>query len=415
MRAALLVGAAVLAVGAPARAQSDLDLVSPSTLSGLLDVRLGGATGETSFRDGGFGKLRYGDGKTASQALQLGQAALAWQPRFDWNWSAVVHAQVSPDPHAEKPVDIVQAYALYKSSPGPTRVSARFGYFYPPVSLEHDGATWTVTNTITPSAINTWIGEEVKVGGAEASVSHAFGGHELSASAALFGWNDTSGTLLTFRGWALHDLQSGASTSYDLPPLSPFMTPRQASETYPGLEIDGRTGYYGRLDWRLPERAEFNLFYYDNGGDRTSVRNLQWAWDTRFWNAGASIALDDRTQLLAQALTGETWMGFVTSRGIMADVAFSSAYVLVTRAYGQGALTGRIDYFRTDNRSSSVLENDNERGWAATAAYRYRFSPHLTWLDEVLYVSSNRPGRAYAGETPVQAQTQVQTAIRLSF
>ena len=33
---------------------------------------------------------------------------------------------------------------------------------WPPVSLEHEGADWHVQDSITPSAINSWIGEEVR-------------------------------------------------------------------------------------------------------------------------------------------------------------------------------------------------------------------------------------------------------------
>ena len=68
----------------------------------------------------------------------------------------------------------------------------------------------------------------------------------------MFGWNDTSGTLLSFRGWALHGLTTGVDTQLDLPPLSPFMPYRQGPRTNPVLELDNRAGYYGRLEWRPP-------------------------------------------------------------------------------------------------------------------------------------------------------------------
>ena len=39
--------------------------------------------------------------------------------------------------------------------------------------------------------------------GVEGTVTQEWGGHRLTAQAAVFGDNDTSGTLLTYRGWAL--------------------------------------------------------------------------------------------------------------------------------------------------------------------------------------------------------------------
>ena len=58
---------------------------------------------------------------------------------------------------------------------------------------------------ITPSAINSWIGEEVKVVGVEGTATHPLAGGRLSGTFGLFGFNDTAGTQLAFRGWALHD------------------------------------------------------------------------------------------------------------------------------------------------------------------------------------------------------------------
>ena len=59
-----------------------------------------------------------------------------------------------------------EAYLVFKPTPaGDTRYSVRAGLFYPPVSQEHQGPAWIDADMITPSAINSWIGEEVKVVG----------------------------------------------------------------------------------------------------------------------------------------------------------------------------------------------------------------------------------------------------------
>ncbi len=54
-----------------------------------------------------------------------------------------------------------------------------------------------------------------------------------------------------------------------------------------------------------------NFVYYDNRGDRVSVLNKQWAWDTRFWNLGATARLGrPAAPERRQVMRGRTWMGF---------------------------------------------------------------------------------------------------------
>lgn len=74
-----------------------------------------------------------------------------------------------------------------------------------------------------------------------------------------------------------------------------MIAPFQDNETYPVWELDDKIGYYGRIDWTPPAPVSFNLFRYDNFGDRVSSREMQTSWRTRFWNAGAVAALGERT------------------------------------------------------------------------------------------------------------------------
>ena len=318
--------------------------------------------------------------------------------------------------------DLIQAYLAYKPVPtGPIRYSVRLGLFYPQISEEHGGPAWEVADTITPSAINTWVGEEVKVVGAEATVSRAFGGHQLSATGAVFGYDDTSGTLLTFRGWALDDVKAGTVGEFPLPPLERQYLLGQSRQTYALREIDSRLGYYARLEWRPPAAITFNAFVYDNRGDLTGVDGQhQWAWATRFWNLGAIWSLDDRTRILSQVMSGETMMGFPNGRSVWFNLGYASAYLLATRTYGRGAFTARVDYFETHDRNFRPALDDpdqdwGEAGWALTGAYRLMLSPHASLLLEAVHIESDRPSRGQAALSAFQAQTQLQTALRLSF
>jgi hypothetical protein len=420
-RSLAALGAAIAAfalAGAWAGAcQAQVDLISPDAIHGVVDLRVAAADGEPSFEDGGFGKSRYGGDGGASFKVtpQIANAALEWTPRFGFDVSAVI--DVLAQPGQEHSVDLGQAYVVFKPVPrSATRFQLRAGLYYPPISLENDARAWGVTNTITPSAINSWIGEEVKVVGLEGKVTRDFGNQQIAATAGLFGDDDTAGTLLAYRGWALHDVLSQANGSFPLPPLAPFQSQVQDDETYSNLEIDKRVGFYGRLDWRPLPRLALNVFYYDNRGNMIGVTpDLQWAWLTTFTDVGLRWDADDRTVVLAQALWGRTVMGYPTPGGRFINMDFSSAYVLGTRTFGKSALTARLDLFDTHDNAALFLGDDNEHGWALTGAWRYPITDILDLRLEAMRIDSVRPSRALAGEAPHQAQTVLQSSLRLMF
>lgn len=283
---------------------------------------------------------------------------------------------------------------------------------YPPVSLENDGPGWTTTRTITPSAINSWIGEEVKIGGVEVTARHRFGNQELGFTMAAFGWNDTAGTLLAARGWALDDVLAGASGRFALPDRS-FA---YQEYTAPTTELDGRVGYYARIDYHPLNTLTFEILHYDNAGDRVSDSSSQTDWETYFTNVGIRLALTESTHVLAQALAGRTVWGQATPVGYWVDVDFASAYVLLSHRHDAHTFTGRLDYFETtDNSFADPLDNNDEDGWAATLDYLYQINPHARLGFEFLHVSSDRPARFDQGADPAQNQDTLQSSLRVSF
>ena len=398
----------LLSAGSGAHAQSAI--FGPEAFHGLAEIRLASVNGEAGWLEGGFGKTG------AKEGLSLSDVSLEWTPRFNFAVGAVVTAELQPQ-ISDHP-DLGEAYLKLKAPPNVLgRLSGRAGLFFPPISLENTGIAWTHPDMISASALNSWIGEEVKVAGVEATLAREFGAHELSLTGATFGWNDTSATMLTFRGWALGAVKAPTRHEFELPPLSTFMSTRQGDETYPFRELDNRAGYYGRVEWRPPAPVALEALYYDNVGDRTSMdAEGQWAWETRFLNLGLRADLDDHTRLLAQAMRGETLMGF-RFKGVdrWVDMGFQAAYLEVRRAYGDDALTGRLDWFETDDRTLQILDNNDETGWAATAAWRHRLAPHADLILEALHVDSDRPSRAYGGTAPQQDQTVLQSALRLTF
>ena len=181
------------------------DLISPNTFSGLVDARLVSAGSETSFVDGGWGKSRFGK---ARDGARLAEAALTWNPQFTGNVSAVVSGEHQDG--QRRWFDVGEAYLRYRSNPqGALRIAARAGVFYPDISLEHDGLDWSVPDTITPSAINSWVGEEVKVEGAEATLRGVLFGQDLALTVAGFVGDDLRAACL-----ACLDLDPGKVRAY---------------------------------------------------------------------------------------------------------------------------------------------------------------------------------------------------------
>lgn len=396
---------------------SGTDIFSKNVITVLLDGRLALANGERSWANRGLGKTSLqgtSDGRYKAYAVPQ-EADIIWTPRFTNSLSASVSAAYQR--HQEHAVDLLEAFVSFlPEQKGPVGFALRAGIMWPEISLEHTtGGAWSTVNTLTPSAINAWVGEEVKVLGLEGTVRTSFGNNMLAFTGAVFGFDDTAGTLLSFRGWALHNEKATVFGHFPLPPLNPFITNIQQNETRSLIEIDHRPGFYGRVEWRPPAPVGLALFYYDNRGDPKKVTStLQWGWRTRFWNLGLNADLGPKTRLLAQAMTGSTIMGFPINGEPWVHTRFKSAYVSVTRSLSdKAAVTGRIEGFRTHEMGSRMSPDESERGWSTTVALRYNIRDNLTGFAEAFNVRSRRGVRANLGLDPFQPQTVFQLGLRL--
>ena len=308
---AALVGCALAALWAnPAAAESSLNLISAETLEMTGDVRLVAVDGEESWVDGGFGKLRSGgtDDRDVRVTPQLGNVNLIWKTQFTWSLSGTIVGSLQGGERTE--AGLSEASLSFKPMRGSeVAFSARAGLMWPPISLEHEGADWHVRDSITPSAINSWVGEEVRPVAVEGTISANLGEHRIRATAAAMAANDTSGTLLSFRGWALHDRTTLAFNRWPLPPLGDEFTEAQAPFTHPLIDIHPgfahRPGYYAKLAWQPPMPLRIELFRYDNRADPEDVNDdLEWGWRTHFNNLGIVAELGGGAELKAQALQG---------------------------------------------------------------------------------------------------------------
>jgi hypothetical protein len=414
-RRRVLAQAAVLLVAltAAGRAAADTDLFGRDTISGLLDLRVIGADGEDSYLRGGLGKTEAsgaGAGVAVRPTLEL--ATAAWRPQLADDLDAYVTVQNQP--HQTHPFDLGEAFLQYRPVPHSSlRFGLRAGLMWPPASLEHDGPAWALTRTLTPSAANTWIAEEVKVAGVEGFVSHDFGSQRLTATAAVFGDNDTSGALLAYRGWALSDIRTPLFGS--LPTPDGPAAPDDVYQTGASTALDHRPGGYARLEWRPPAPVALQAFVYDNNADPNVHRGPAWTWQTDFADVGLAARPAEGVEVLAQALGGRSYSGPDTRQGWSVEEDFSAAYLLATRVAGPNRFTVRIDEFEVSDRLQGGPAGHDEHGWATTGDYAYALGPNLSLWVEALHVWSRRPERAAFGLPPGQAQNVVQFAIRASI
>ncbi|MGZ2411984.1 hypothetical protein ACUXST_001405 [Sphingomonas sp. F9_3S_D5_B_2] len=403
---------------APADAQANLDLFSADAFQLTGDVRLVAVDGEPSWVDGGFGKLRTGSDGDIRVQPQLGNMTLAWQPHFTWSLGATVVGQLQGGQRTE--AGLSQAFLSFKAMRGSrVSVSARAGLMWPAISLEHEGADWHVRDSITPSAINSWVGEEVRPVAVEGTAAVSIGEHKLRFTAAAMAGNDTAGTLLTFRGWALHDRVTLAFRRQPLPPLDGEIAEYQPRFTHPLLDVHAgfadRPGYYAKFVWQPPVPVRIELFRYDNRANPEDANpDLEWGWRTRFSQIAAAADLGGGLQLKSQAMSGTTRMGFYEGANRLVETRFRSAYLLASRAIGRIGLAGRIEAFDTRNDGSEVADEYNDSGWSGMIAGKREWGP-VTGLVELLHVSSRRQDRGELGLSPRQRQTQLQTEVQIRW
>ena len=373
------------------------------TLDGDLDVRWVHATGEPSFMNGGLGILRF---DPEHEGLELGRAFLA----PTWRITDIVSLHAVLDTygdHNRNPVDLSELYLSVRPFPtGPVRFRGRIGAFYMPVSLENRGIGWTDVYSITPSAVNTWIGEEFRTIGVEMEARWlgASSGYlgDFALIGAAYGWDDRAGALLARRGFALTDRPSTLFGYLGSPPIGFYH------------EVDRRPGYYAGLAWHHHDRLEIRALHYDNRGDPTaSTQSGFYAWRTRFSSFGARLEPDAHWTFIAQSLDGNTAVGGDDSPELY--MTFHAAFALASYEWGRQRLTGRYDEFHTHQLSGFYGLPRNQDGHAWTIAWTYELGDHWQFVGEWLRVVSSFPPRLALDESAMQTQTQLQLAARYHF
>jgi hypothetical protein len=391
---------ALLALGASARA---------ADWEASLDMRLLYSDAYRSFMDGGFGTTRF---DRSDSGLRLGRARLAFSAPLGELWS--VHFDASAwDDKDRSPVGVTEAYLQFRPFPAAGyRLRVKAGAFYPPVSLENRAAGWESPYTLSYSAINTWLGVEVRALGAEAQLDwlgrrtgHAF---DLSATGGAFGWNEGAGVVVANDGFMLHDRQTPVFARVGQPGVALL------NGAEPFLQLDHHVGAYAGVEARYTDRVVLRVLRYDNRADPTVIDFASGAiaWETRFSSAGLRMESETGWTGIAQWLSGVT---SIAPGGVFWNWPFQSEFALLSKRFGSQTLSARYDHFRIDSNSPppDFEPYGRQRGQAFTAAWMFEAARHWRFTLEWLSVRShsyNRPDN-HAGP-PVATESQIQLAVR---
>jgi hypothetical protein len=270
---------------------------------------------------------------SVSAQLQLG---------IDWNISPylALHAHLlGRTNHSDSErghVGFPEAYLESNFFPGESRIRLRAGAMFLPTSRENVDALWESPYTISSSALNTWLGEELRPIGVDATVFH----HGFMAGATAFRGNDTFGALPVARGWALHD-------HWTL--LGEWIPVGQDDYTSVSAENDGRTGWSARGGWS-GESVSLQYTHIDNRSDGLPYGHL-YNWGTKFDIASFEYTGSD------WILAGEYGWGptFVVAGGRKYVTDLRASYLLLSKSVPHGRASVRLDSYENQDGSEEAL------------------------------------------------------------
>jgi hypothetical protein len=409
----IIAGIAALAIATVASAQTQ-----SFSLNGFLIGRDVRATGQPSWLEGGFGRLDYGGNgvdDTRNVRQSIAQIGADWTPSryFDVHVSGL--GRTKPEGDQGKSAGVVEAYVDGRLIFGNDTIQLRAGQFFLPTSRENRGPLWSSPYTLSFSAINNWIGQEVRPVGLDLQWQRGF---YFTFGATAFRDNDTMGTLLAWRGWTVGDRLSVFNEVLPLPPLrsltqSDFLGFQRADGTVPfEHDLDHRTGYSERVRFTLPERATIQLLHLDNRGDR-QLYGGEYSWKTRYDQVSAQVGNPDTVILAAEWMGGSTAMGLPQFPNV--DVGFRSSYVLLSRKQNRTRLSIRGDRFATTDRAHAAEDDYGERGHAITVTVMYDLSQQVRGSLEWTRITGDRLAAQQSGFNPNTTGKALTAELRYSF
>lgn len=387
--------------------------VAPFELRGYVDFRAVDIDSSlSSFMHGGPGLLRFDE---KHDELQFGRLAVDFNAPVTESLRSQL-TMVATDNGGDNVLDLTEAFVEWRPYPRSSwSWRSKLGAFYPPISLENRGVAWQSLYSLSPAAINTWIGEEVRAIGMEVKATNVGSTlqrpFDFSVVAGVYGWNDPMGILLFRRGWALHD--------HEVPLFGhlPRPFPRAGDDRTVEFshEIDHRPGYYAGLESKWYGRHVFRVLRYDNRGDPAQKNRADSAWLSRFDAVGARIELPANLTLIAQWLGGDTAVGRSSDgRGkLIAD--YSSYFALASYSPSRHRFTLRYDRMYVESTRGVQFFDSEQNAHAWTAAYLYSHNEHWLIGIETLRIDGSLQQRERIGLPAPAIEQQHQLAVRYTF
>ena len=377
-----------------------------------------------SWLDGGSGKGRYGANSSGENRFKpvFSEAALIGDVAFGRALRA--HLHIKFDDQQRHLVDIAEGYLTYRSPPrAGLRLRLRAGTFLPPVSLENHGIGWTSPYTLSSSALNSWIGEELRVNGGELKAMFEHADVRFDLFGAVYFANDSAGKLLAARGFAVHDRELAVFDRTPLPkvhsaarnPFGPFAGLANIYE--PLHEIDGRVGFYVGANVHSPTLGRFSVMYYDNNADPDAINRTEghYAWATRFGALGYRGEILDGLTFVTQALYGETAAGprlvFWTGKRVSESTYFAT-YGLLHKRHGRFSVALRGEVWEVWDRDRMLFNYD---GYGITLSTSFKPWPWSKISAELQYLDHDRPVRVFGGDPRQIDELSLRFNLRLFF
>lgn len=312
---------------------------------------------------GGPGKLRYGgkdvdanfSGDRESTQASIPNAAVVLEATVLPKTRLHLHMGWDADFEAGNgAAGIVEAYATSEKRVAESdSLQLKLGAFIPPLSMEHPDVAWTTRYSLTPSAIATWAGEDLRAMGAEGSWNHRFNKeHSGQATFGIFSGSDQAGWVLLTRGWAMHDFTPDINHTSSLP---------TAETSRPFKELDGRPGFYTRFTGNFSkDLLQATFGYWDNNADKKvqTIGSHLDVYHTKFFDVGTKLAYKRATAIF-QYLHGDVQSLSFSKREI------DALHLLGSYDFDKWISSARFDFFKV---------KDLEKGFGITLAGGYKLS-----------------------------------------
>lgn len=383
---------------------------------GLVDARAVASDSQQSWLYEGLDKQRFDQDH---QGLQLGQAVLTGRVQLADTLSA--QAWLNGYDHRNYGAGVGEAFVQWKPLPSSAwRWRAKAGLFFPELSLENSGLGWTSDYLISSSAINTWVGEELRTLGTEWGFRYngalVGSSHDWQMNIGAFRWNDPAGGLLAWRGWSVGDRVTASHERVPFPALTVFAPngywAGQIQGIEPFREIDGKTGYYLNAAYHYLDNLTVTVMHYDNRGNPKAFVDGQWAWDTSFNHLGIRWQQAAWT-VMGQVMSGRTIMGYTPQHDLIAD--FAAWYGLASYQWQKQRVSARYDRFWLSDRDGKVADPNGEYGSAIAVAWNWQCWPQADVGVEYLRITSDRDARQLLQQNTDQQENLWQGRIRWWF